>query len=158
MNMPRCLCGSVAPRFSNAMAENGLWITCANPVAVATSPRVSRQRVLQSVARLRLSWPLSRLSVPRNEGHKLMPFASGSITFRRFLVMGKSPKAVDQDLLDKLAGFALKERDLGVPDEEEYGWSGGRHILDANFSFENNVFADALVFGLRIDTNKVPGE
>jgi hypothetical protein len=87
-----------------------------------------------------------------------MPFASGSITFRRFLVMGKSPNAVDQDLLDKLAEHALKERDLGVPDEEEYGWSGGRHILDGSFSFENNVFADALHFGLRIDTNKVPGE
>lgn len=87
-----------------------------------------------------------------------MPFASGSITFRRFLVMGKSPSSVDQDLLDKLAEHALKERDLGVPDEEEYGWSGGRHVLDGNFSFEQNVFADALHFGLRIDTNKVPGE
>src|SRR5687767_2113227 len=87
-----------------------------------------------------------------------MPFASGSVTFRRFLVMGKSPNAIDQDLLDKLAEHALKERDLGVPDEEEYGWSGGRHVLDGNFSFENNVFADALHFGLRIDTNKVPGE
>ncbi len=87
-----------------------------------------------------------------------MGFASGSITFRRFLVMGKSPNAVDQELLDKLAAHALKERDLAVPDEEEYGWSGGRHILDAHFSFENNVFADALHFGLRIDANKVPGE
>jgi hypothetical protein len=87
-----------------------------------------------------------------------MPFDSGSVTFRRFQVMGKSPEAVDQDMLDKLAEHALKERDLGVPDEEEYGWSGGRHVLDATFSFENNVFADALVFGLRIDTNKVPGE
>ena len=87
-----------------------------------------------------------------------MPFASGSITFRRFAVMGKSPKAIDQDLLDKLAEHALKERDLGVPEEEEYGWNGGRHVLDGTFSFENNVYADALVFGLRIDSNKVPGE
>jgi hypothetical protein len=87
-----------------------------------------------------------------------MPFASGSVTFRRFAVMGKSPKSIDQDLLDKLAGHALKERDLGVPEEEEYGWNGGRHELDGTFSFENNVYADALVFGLRIDTNKVPGE
>jgi hypothetical protein len=87
-----------------------------------------------------------------------MPFASGSVTFRRFLVMGKSPNAIDQELLDKLAEHALKERDLGVPDEEEYGWSGGRHVLDGNFSFENNVFADALHLGLRVDTNKVPAE
>ncbi|HEV2294960.1 MAG TPA: hypothetical protein VGR35_13990 [Tepidisphaeraceae bacterium] len=87
-----------------------------------------------------------------------MPFASGSITFRRFLVMGKSPSTIYQELLDKLAAHALKERDLGVPDDEEYGWSGGRHVLDGTFSFEQNVFADALHFGLRIDTNKVPAE
>ncbi len=87
-----------------------------------------------------------------------MPFASGSLTFRRFAVMGESPNAIDQDLLDKLAEFAIRERDLGVPDEEEYGWIGGRHVLDGNFSFEHNVYADALHFALRIDTNKVPGE
>ncbi len=52
----------------------------------------------------------------------------------------------------------LRERDLGLPEEEEYGWSGGRHVLDASFTFENNVYADALLFGIRIDTNKVPGD
>ena len=31
-------------------------------------------------------------------------------------------------------------------------------MLDGTFSFEHNVFADALHFALRIDTNKVPGE
>jgi len=44
-----------------------------------------------------------------------------------------------------------------VPEEEEWGWSGGRHVFDAQFGFEHNVFADALSFALRIDTNKVPG-
>ncbi|CAA9423625.1 MAG: hypothetical protein AVDCRST_MAG64-3030 [uncultured Phycisphaerae bacterium] len=45
-----------------------------------------------------------------------------------------------------------------MPEEEEYGWSGGRHVFDGTFSFEHNVYADALSFALRIDTNKVPGE
>lgn len=85
-----------------------------------------------------------------------MGFASGGISFRRFAVIGKTPEVIDQDLLDKLAEHALKERDLGVPEEEEYGWIGGRHILDGNFSFENNVFADCLFCGLRLDTNRVP--
>jgi len=31
-------------------------------------------------------------------------------------------------------------------------------VLDGHFSFENNVFAEALHFALRIDTNKVPSE
>jgi hypothetical protein len=85
-----------------------------------------------------------------------MGFASGAISFRRFAVIGQQPAIVDQDLLDKLAAHALKERDLGIPEEEEYGWIGGRHILDGHFSFENNVFADSLFCGLRLDTNRVP--
>lgn len=57
-----------------------------------------------------------------------------------------------------MSQHALRPGELGVPEDVEYGWSGGRHILDAQFSFEHNVFADALHFALRIDTNKVPGE
>ena len=86
-----------------------------------------------------------------------MGFPSGSISFRRFAVIGKSPQRIDQAMLDKLAGHALRAGEIGVPDEIEYGWSG-RHILDTNFSFENNVFADCLFFALRVDTNRVPGE
>src|SRR5688572_23980357 len=87
-----------------------------------------------------------------------MGFASGSISFRRFAVVGSHPGTIDQDLLDKLAEHALHTPEVGIPAEAEYGWSGGRHLLDAVFSFENNVFADALHFALRIDTNKVPAE
>jgi hypothetical protein len=86
-----------------------------------------------------------------------MGFASGSVSFRRFAVAGDAPKTVDQALLDKLAEHALKPAEFGVPEEVEYGWSGGRHIFDGTFSFEHNVFADALHFALRVDTNKVPG-
>jgi hypothetical protein len=87
-----------------------------------------------------------------------MGFANGSVSFRRFMVVGKSPKAVDQALLDKLDEHKIKVGEYGVPEEEEYGWSGGRHVFDGVFSFDHNVFADALHFALRIDTNKVPGE
>lgn len=87
-----------------------------------------------------------------------MGFASGSVSFRRFRVIGKSPKDLHQSLLDKLEANAIQPSEIGVPEEEEYGWCGGRHVLDAKFSFEHNVFADALHFALRIDTNKVPGE
>ncbi len=87
-----------------------------------------------------------------------MGFAAGSVSFRRFAVIGEQPDQIDQELLDKLSEHALRPGDGGVPDEMEYGWSGGRHVLDGDFSFENNVFADALHFALRIDTNKVPSE
>src|SRR3989454_11562714 len=86
-----------------------------------------------------------------------MGFASGSVSFRRFAVIGQSPEQIDQDLLDKLSALVLRPAAIGA-EEEEYGWNGGRHILDGTFSFENNVYADCLFFGLRVDTNKVPSE
>src|ERR1041384_6605243 len=85
-----------------------------------------------------------------------MGFGSGSISFRRFAVVGEQPKAIDQEFLEKLSLHALRESDLGVPQEIEYGWSGGPHTLDAQFPFEHTVFNDCLLFGLRIDTNKPP--
>src|SRR5688500_13250997 len=87
-----------------------------------------------------------------------MGFASGSISFRRFAVVGEQPEQITQHLLDQLAEHALRADEIGLPSEVEYGWCGGRHLLDAQFSFENNVFNDALHFALRGDTNKVPGD
>lgn len=87
-----------------------------------------------------------------------MPFDSGSVSFRRFAVIGRQPDSINQPLLEKLSEHALRPVEIGVPAEQEYGWSGGRHVLDESFTFENNVFADALHFALRIDSNKVPSE
>lgn len=86
-----------------------------------------------------------------------MGFAAGSVSFRRFAVVGEAPAAIDGALLDKLAGHALKPGEFGA-EEVEYGWSGGRHVLDGSFGFDQNVYADALHFALRVDTNKVPGD
>ena len=72
--------------------------------------------------------------------------------------MGTSPKVANEELLEKLARHAMKVGEFGIPEEEEYGWSGGRHIFDGQFTFEHNIFNDALHFALRIDTNKVPGD
>lgn len=85
-----------------------------------------------------------------------MGFESGSITFRRFAVVGNAPDQVDEKMLEKVAEHALDPGEFGV-DEVEYGWNGGRHIFDGQFSFDHNVFNDCLSFALRIDTNKVPG-
>src|SRR4051794_31141103 len=87
-----------------------------------------------------------------------MGFASGNVTFRRFAVVGKHPSSVDQQMLDALSEHALRVDADAPATELEYGWSGGRHVLDANFNFENNVFGDALHFALRIDKNRVPSE
>lgn len=86
-----------------------------------------------------------------------MGFPSGSVSFRRFVVAGKGRKTVDQEMLDKLAEHIIKPGEFGVPEEEEWGWCGGRHVLDGKFTFDHNVFNDCLHFALRIDTNRFPG-
>ena len=87
-----------------------------------------------------------------------MAFDSGAVSFRRFAVVGRQPKLIEQAQLDVLSQHALRPTEAGVPEDVEYGWNGGRHILDGEFTFENNVYADALHVGLRIDTNRVPPE
>ena len=87
-----------------------------------------------------------------------MGFPSGSVSFRRFVVTGKSMrKTVDQAMLDKLAEHVVKPGEFGAPEEEEWGWCGGRHVLDGKFSFDHNVFNDCLHFAMRVDTNRFPG-
>lgn len=87
-----------------------------------------------------------------------MGFASGSISFRRFAIQGQQPKHLDQKVLDALEEHVLTEREYGLPEEIEYGWCGGRHVLDGKFTFEHNVFAEAVHCAMRLDTNRVPGE
>lgn len=88
-----------------------------------------------------------------------MGFTSGSIAFRRFAVIGpKQPDVPDEKIIETLQENALRISELGVPEPVEYGWCGGRHVLDGSFSFQHNVFNDCMFFALRIDTNKVPGD
>src|SRR2546423_3696495 len=90
-----------------------------------------------------------------------MGFSSGSVSFRRYAVVGSAkdmPEIADEKLLDKLAEHSLKPGEFGGVEDVEYGWSGGRHIFDGQFTFDRNVFNDAVAFALRIDTNRVPGD
>jgi hypothetical protein len=87
-----------------------------------------------------------------------MGFSSGSISMRRFVVIGDQPKSVEPSLLEALAEHALVSADDGVPPEVEYGWCGGRHILDNRFDFDRNVFNDSVHFAMRVDTSRVPAE
>ncbi|MBV8781159.1 MAG: hypothetical protein JO353_07150 [Phycisphaerae bacterium] len=85
-----------------------------------------------------------------------MPFDTGSITFRRFKVLGKSLSA--QEVLELAEPHILQPSDIGLVEETECGWSGGEHVLDVKLDSGKNVFADCVHFALRVDTNKPPAE
>ena len=88
-----------------------------------------------------------------------MGFASGSVSFRRFKVNGSVPALPTEAMLNQLEEFTIKPTGPdGIVTESDYGWCGGRHVLDSEFSFGNNVFAESVNMAVRIDTNKVPGD
>ena len=87
-----------------------------------------------------------------------MSFASGSLSFVRFAVVGNSPGQITEEVLEKFAEHKLLEADGVVPDDENWGWCGGRHVLDGEFSFDANVYNDCVHVGLRIDTHRPPGD
>src|SRR5580693_289175 len=87
-----------------------------------------------------------------------MGFSSGSVSMRRFAVSGDLPKTVEESLIEALDRHKLSPSEDDSPAEIEYGWSGGRHVLDTRFDFDRNVFNDALSFAIRVDTNRVPAE
>ncbi len=86
-----------------------------------------------------------------------MPFDSGRVTFCRFQTVGNAPKAADETLLEKLAEHAFVDCE-GYSEEVESGFVAGAHIFDTQFEYAKNAFEDAVLLGLRIDTNRVPAD
>jgi hypothetical protein len=87
-----------------------------------------------------------------------MAFAHGSIAFKRFYIQGNAPKAVDDELLDALAGRAFTANPLRSGDHTESGWTTGQHLLDTRFNRAKNAVADGLHFAIRVDTTKPPAD
>ena len=86
-----------------------------------------------------------------------MGYDTGSISCQRYAVTGDAPDAADEGLLARLKEASITDG-VGLPDEVEVGFCGGRHVLDNRFDHGHNVYNDALHFGLRVDTNRAPGE
>jgi hypothetical protein len=86
-----------------------------------------------------------------------MSFESGSVSFRRFLVVGGTSLTA-KEVIDGALPQMLFAREGAIPEEVEYGWSGGDHVLDTELTYGKNVFADCVLLALRIDTDKAPAE
>ncbi|MBT8484370.1 MAG: hypothetical protein KJO43_02250 [Phycisphaerae bacterium] len=84
-----------------------------------------------------------------------MPFRQGVIAYARFRVHD-GPRVVDSALLDALEEHALRPASVGTPPELQAGWTAGRHVYDTTYDAETIVFGERLLFGLRLDTNRVP--
>ena len=88
-----------------------------------------------------------------------MSYNSGTLSFTRYTLRSDTPQSIDpQVLLEKAAKHQFVEHDLGVPEENSYGWVGPQHIMDGDFTFENCVYGDFLILGIRQDICRLPGE
>jgi len=87
-----------------------------------------------------------------------MSFLHGRISFERFEVSGRDIKILDETHVQTIDDHAIGKTGALTADGVEVGFTAGQHILDMNFSLEKNIVNDALVFGLRVDTNKLPSD
>ena len=87
-----------------------------------------------------------------------MAFLTGSITFLRFSVSGGRPEIFDSEILDRLREYAAGRQRLASADGIEVGWAASKHVLDTDFGLEKNICNDALLFDLRVDTEKLPAD
>jgi hypothetical protein len=95
-------------------------------------------------------------ALPSIGGRDAMAFASGSITFKRFVVQGEAPQRVDETVIEQLSARGMGRDSMQMADHSEFGWITGDHVFDTDFTFEKNSVADGLSFSMRIDTNKAP--
>ncbi len=86
-----------------------------------------------------------------------MPFRSGSVSYARLRV-SSGPTEVTTALLEMLAEHTMRPPSVGAPPELQHGWVAGRHVYDDQFDPEVVAFGDTLLFGMREDVCRVPGE
>lgn len=87
-----------------------------------------------------------------------MGFLAGRATFLRFRVNGPTQRTFAEDHLERLSEHAAGQQRIASADGIEVGWAAGDHILDTDFQLEKNIVADALVFDLRVDAEKLPSD
>jgi hypothetical protein len=88
-----------------------------------------------------------------------MGFLSGRVTYTRYRVSGDAPLPFDEDTIEQLNAHLIGRHGSGDPqDGISFGWAGGDHVLDTTLGLEKNILGDCLHLGLRIDTDKIPGD
>ncbi|HLW64226.1 MAG TPA: hypothetical protein VKS79_02830 [Gemmataceae bacterium] len=87
-----------------------------------------------------------------------MGFLSGRVTFSRLRVAPPGPGIFGPDHLKALSAHAAGKQRIAAADGIEVGWAAGDHILDTRFDLAKNIINDALLFAMRVDTQKLPAD
>ncbi|MDZ4752967.1 MAG: hypothetical protein SGJ11_00540 [Phycisphaerae bacterium] len=87
-----------------------------------------------------------------------MPLRSGSVGYSRFAVSGDVAASPDEALFGALREQLVRPPSIGEPKEVASGFCTGRHVFDAEFTYEHCGFGASLLAAMRIDVAKVPTE
>src|SRR6266540_6447917 len=86
-----------------------------------------------------------------------MGLLNGRVSFLRFKVSGGAPRPFGEEELDRLTEYAAgKGRRFVSADGTERGWIAADHDID--FVDEKNIISDCLLFGLRLEVDKLPAD
>jgi recombination associated protein RdgC len=85
-----------------------------------------------------------------------MGLINGSITYKRFRVTDKPPKAFHEKLLAGLQRYGFREIDPKSNPEQSVGWVNATDPFDTDLTLEKILVGDWVLLGLRWDRKSVP--
>lgn len=86
-----------------------------------------------------------------------MGLLSGSATFERYWITKDPTSDFGPEHLEILEKFSIDSGSTPSLEQPNVGFLGGAHLLDTRFDLEKNLIGDVLHFGIRVDTNQIPG-
>jgi len=88
-----------------------------------------------------------------------MGIMSGSISVRRFRVVGELPEDWRESFRERLQEFAFRTPPQEVGKEEIEGWVEAHNLLDAGFEdFNKWLYNEYILFALRVDKKRLPAK
>ena len=85
-----------------------------------------------------------------------MGFASGSVSFQRFHVLGPHPKAINESMIEKLGEHAFGSAQAVSADGIETGWIAPTHLFDTHIDESKISAGRFLHVAMRMDRTAAP--
>lgn len=80
-----------------------------------------------------------------------MPFRSGGLSVRRYLVLGEVPKTLPQTATLAMRRYTFRPINEERGEKESFGWVNPRQLLAENFTYEEIVDGPHMLLGVRRD-------
>ena len=80
-----------------------------------------------------------------------MPFLTGSLSVRRYLVLDQIPNELEQTATLAMRRYSFKPIDDARGEKESFGWVNPRRVLQDSFTYEDVLISPYVYLGVRRD-------